>query len=100
MNNRNNVLSAISYITWIGFLIAFFMGDRTDRFLVHHLNQSFMLNIVSIAGAVLTVIPLIGSTAAWIITTLAGVYQILGILRGATGRENPIPFIGEIHIIG
>ena len=38
---RTNKIAAIAaYISWIGFLIAIIIGDRTDRYLNHHLNQA------------------------------------------------------------
>ena len=42
MNNRN-ILAALSYITWIGFLIAFFMGDKSD-------DHDFILLLQAFSG--------------------------------------------------
>ena len=48
MNKNIKLFSVISYITWIGWIIAFVFGDRKDRILKQHLNQALALNIVGI----------------------------------------------------
>ena len=58
MDSKNKTAAIVSYITWIGFIIALCIGDRSDRYVMHHLNQALVLNILSIVGGVLKVIPL------------------------------------------
>ena len=66
---RTNKIAAIAaYISWIGFLIAIIIGDRTDRYLNHHLNQALVINILSIFGGALTIIPILGSTVSWLVS--------------------------------
>ena len=100
MNNNRNVVALISYITWAGFLIAIIMGDRSDRFIVHHLNQSLVLNIASIVGGVLTVIPIIGGMASGIVSMAVFVLDIMGIISAYRGSTDPLPIIGDIHLMG
>jgi uncharacterized membrane protein len=100
MNNRSNVPAIISYITWIGFLVAMFMRDPTDGFTAHHMNQALVLNLVSIAGGLLNIIPILGNMAAAVISIAVLAADILGIYRAAKGSTEPIPVIGDIHIIG
>lgn len=99
MNNRN-ILAAVSYVTWIGFLIAIVAGDRSDRFMTHHLNQALVLNVISILGGVLTVIPLVGRMAASLVSLAVLVFWIMGIARALRGSMEPLPFIGDIHLMG
>ena len=100
MYNRSNTAAVISYITWVGFIVALIVGDRTDRFTMHHLNQALVLNLASIVGGVLAVIPLLGSLATWIVSVAVFAFDIMGIYRAATWNDEPLPLIGEIHLIG
>ncbi len=100
MNGNNKTAAIVSYITWIGFLIALCIGDRSDRYVSHHLNQALVLNILSIVGGVLEVIPVIGSIAAGIVSLGVLVFWVMGIYRAATGSTEPLPLIGDIHLIG
>ena len=41
MNNNNSnakVAAVAAYITWIGFIIAIIIGDRSDRYVMTHIN--------------------------------------------------------------
>ena len=100
MANNRNVIALISYITWIGFFIALVMGDRSDRFIAHHLNQALVLNIASIVGGVLTVIPILGGMASGIVSMAVFVLDIMGIMRAYGGTTDPLPIVGDIHLIG
>ncbi len=98
---RTNKIAAIAaYISWIGFLIAIIIGDRTDRYLNHHLNQALVINILSIFGGALAIIPILGQTVSWLISVAVLAFLILGIYRAATDSTKPLPIIGDIHIIG
>ena len=100
MNGNNKTAAIVSYITWIGFLIALCIGDRSDRYVSHHLNQALVLNLLSIVGGVLEVIPVIGSIAAGIVSLGVLVFWVMGIYRAATGSTEPLPLVGDIHLIG
>lgn len=100
MQDRRNILAAVSYITWIGFLIALIAAERDDRFIAHHLNQALILNIISVVGNVLRVIPFLGSLASNLISLGVLVLWIMGASRAFRGSMRPLPFIGNIHLIG
>ncbi len=100
MYNRRNIIAAVSYITWIGFIIAIVMGDRGDRFMAHHLNQALVIDIISVVGGVLVVIPLLGGMAAGIINMAVFVFDIMGAISAYKGSMASLPIIGDIHLIG
>ena len=78
----------LAYLTWIGFLVAYFAGDRQGaRF---HLNQGLVVNLFGL----LTGIPLIGKL--WGIFIL--VCMILGVLNASNGVNKEVPLIGGIHL--
>ena len=100
MNGNNKTAAIAAYITWMGFIIAICIGDRSDRYVAHHLNQALVINIASVLGGVLGVIPLVGNLAASVVSVAVLVFWIMGIYRAATGSTEPLPFIGDIHLIG
>lgn len=76
----------VSYIGWIGWIIAFCAGSKDDEFAKHHLNQTLILNIICI-------IPL-GITQLF-----AAVLWVMGIINAIQGEAKPLPLIGNLHII-
>ena len=98
--NSNKVAAIAAYITWIGFLIALLIADRRDSFVSHHLNQALVLNLMSVLGGALAIIPVLGSIAAYLISLLVFVLWIMGVVRAATDSMRPLPIIGNIHLIG
>ena len=100
MRNNRNLLGAVSYITWIGFIVAFAMGDRTDRFMMHHLNQALVINIASIVGGVFAVIPVLGSAVAGLVSMAVVVFDIMGAISAYRGSMAALPLVGDIHLIG
>lgn len=100
MKSNRNLLAAASYITWIGFLVAFLMGDRTDPFHMHHMNQALVINIVSIIGGVVAVIPILGAIVTGVVELGVFIFDIMGIYRAVIGSDEPLPLIGDYHLIG
>ena len=100
MNSNSKTAAVISYITWLGFLIALVMRDPADRFTAHHLNQALVLNIAGLIAGALNVIPIVGNIAGLVIGVGVFVLDIMGIVRAASGSMEPLPFIGDIHLIG
>lgn len=77
----------LSYITWIGWLVAFFSGDKdNDPALKQHLNQALICNIVAI-------IPL------GITQLAASVFAIWGLIKAISDDDEPLPLIGQWTII-
>ena len=100
MNNNRNLLAAISYITWIGFIAAFVMGDRSDRFMSHHLNQALVIDLAGVISGVLVVIPVLGAAVAGVVNMAVVVFDIMGAISAYRGSTESLPLIGDIHLIG
>jgi uncharacterized membrane protein len=98
MNNKT--LSIVSYITLIGWLIAYFNGkEKADSLLKYHLRQALGLAIVSIIfNVVLTIVATIVPALSFL--GIAGlvivVLWIMGIINAANGAEKPTPLVGKI----
>lgn len=79
----------LAYLTWIGFLIAYFAGDRQGaRF---HLNQGLVVNLFGL----LTGIPVIGKL--WGLFIL--VCMVLGVINASNGENKEVPLIGGIRLL-
>lgn len=100
MNRNRNILAAAAYVTWIGFAAAFILGDKTDNVIRHHLNQALVINLAEIIGGVLAVIPLLGAILTLIVSIGAIILDIMGITSALNGSTVPLPYIGNIHLIG
>lgn len=97
---NKNILAAIGYFTWIGFLIAFIAGDKNDPFIRHHLNQALIIDLAGLIARVLAVIPLLGAMIAAVVNIAGFVLDVMGALSAYRGSTEPLPYIGGIHIIG
>ncbi|TBO44385.1 DUF4870 domain-containing protein [Pedobacter kyonggii] len=98
MNNKT--LSIISYITIIGWLVAYFSGkDKADALLKYHLRQSLGLAIVNIIfSVVLTIIASMVPSLSFLglIGYVFIVLWIMGIINAANGALKPVPLIGKM----
>lgn len=97
MNNK--VLSIVSYISLIGWLIAFFVGkEKADDLLRYHLKQSLGLVIVSIIFQIIITIVLSIIPSLAVIGYIGYVFLILmiiGIINAANEKKKPLPIIGN-----
>ncbi|MFD2582285.1 DUF4870 domain-containing protein [Pedobacter vanadiisoli] len=95
----NKTLSIISYITLIGWLVAYFTGkDKADALLKYHLRQSLGIAIVSIIFNILfTIIASIVPSLSFLgfVGYAFVILWIIGIINAANGALKPIPLIGK-----
>ncbi|WP_309710476.1 hypothetical protein [Siphonobacter sp. SORGH_AS_0500] len=98
MNNKT--LSIVSYITLIGWLIAYFSGkDNADRLFKYHLRQSLGLMLVSIVvNIALSVVVMMIPSLSFLsyIGYLIFALLIIGIINSANEVEKPLPIIGKM----
>lgn len=91
------ITSIVSYITIIGWIIAYCVGDKNGAKV--HLNQALILAIVGLLGGAISAIPLVG----WIIGPIIGLvvllFAILGIVYAAQDQDKELPIIGQIKIL-
>jgi len=91
--------AVVSYITWIGFLIAYFIGDKTSAFARQHMNQALIINLAAIAGSFIANIPVFGKAVGGVISLAAFVFWIMGLMRAIKESDEPLPIIGDYEII-
>lgn len=93
--------SWVSYITWIGWIIAYCSGDKEGA--KFHLNQSLVINIFTtglwLISFILIFIPILGLLLIWAIRIFLLVCFILGLIAAINQEEKEIPLIGKIKIL-
>ena len=97
-NNNTRLFSIISYITWIGWIVALAMHDRNDRMVRHHLNQALVLNILA---TIVNAAARMGNAFAsicGIIDLGLFVLWIMAIYRAYKLSDEPLPIIGNIRL--
>lgn len=95
------VTGIVSYITLIGWLVAFFAGDKEGA--KFHLNQSLVLMIASyvwgfVTGFVGALVPLVG-TIMGLVSIVFTVFWIMGLIYAIKEEEKALPVIGSIKIL-
>ena len=98
--NNSRTVAVVSYITWIGWIIAFLIRDRRDAFAAHHLNQALVIDLISIIAGVFAVIPLLGAMVAGVVNIAVIVFDIMGAVGAYKGSMISLPIVGDIHLIG
>lgn len=97
MNNKT--LSIVSYITIIGWFVAYISGkDNADALLKYHLRQALGLALVNIFfSLVLNIAALIvpGLSFIGILGLAFLMLWIIGIINAANGAQKPLPLIGK-----
>ena len=96
-NSRN--LAIVSYITWIGWLIAFFMRDKDDALVRRHLNQALIINLIATAAGIIGRLGGIFRTVYFVVDLAMLALGIIGILRAAKSDDAPLPIIGNFTLI-
>lgn len=92
-------LSIVSYITIIGWLIAYFSNSEKTSLAKYHLKQSFGLFLTSVVvgiilGVLLSIIPIPFIDNIYSLAIL--VLIIIGILNASKEEEKPLPIIGAM----
>ncbi|MBE6042341.1 MAG: hypothetical protein E7220_07455 [Clostridiales bacterium] len=100
MNKKSNAAAVVAYLTWIGWFVALIIRDKNDPFTTHHLNQALILNILSIIGGAINALPLLGGIVAGLIDLVILFLWAVGVYRAVTWSDDPLPLIGNIHLIG
>lgn len=94
--NEGKTIAIISYITWIGTLIAFIMNnDKRNQFAAFHIRQMIGLSIFSLGNTFL-----LASYVSDLTTSLisAGLFVlwIIGLVGAAKGERKSVPLVGDI----
>lgn len=93
--------SWVSYITIVGWLIAFFAGSKEEA--KYYLNQSLVIFlgslIVYVASIALMFIPILGYLAVLAADAYLFIMWIMGLINAIKQEEKDLPLIGKIVIL-
>ena len=98
MSKHTKALSVISYITWLGWIVAFILRDKNDPITHQHINQALNLNIIGVLVSVGYRIGGMVSNIAGIISIVALILTIWGIVRAVQMSDKPLPIVGNFRI--
>ena len=96
------VTGIVSYITIIGWIIAFLAGDKEGA--KFHLNQSLVINVAALVNSyilswILGLIPVVGPIISWVISIIILVLWVLGLVAAIKEEEKEVPIVGQIKIL-
>lgn len=87
------VTGIVAYLTWIGLILAFVLGDRKGA--IFHLNQSLVLNLAYLVIGVLSgFVSILG-----ILNLVVLVLWIIGLVGAIQGKEKVVPLLGGIVLL-
>lgn len=99
MYTHSRLYSVLSYITWIGWIIALIFRDKSDQLVRQHLNQALVLNVFS---SIASVMSRGGGIIGWVggvIDIMALFFFIWGVIRAFKMSAEPLPLVGEIRVL-
>ena len=99
MTENTKFVSVISYITWIGWIVALIKRSPRDSIALRHINQALVLNLMSSVAGILFRIGSIFAVAGDVISLCVFVLFIMGLIRAFKCSGEPLPLIGGINII-
>ena len=94
---ENKGIGIISYLTWIGLLLAFILNrERNDPFVKFHIRQNLGLFILGLVAGVLHYIPGVGGIVAYVVFTALFIFWVIGLIGAINGKENAVPVVGSM----
>lgn len=103
-NDNAKTIAIVSYITLIGWLIAFIMhGNEQNKSSLagFHLRQSLGILLTGVAAWIVIIIMMFIPFLGWLINLalLIGllVIWIMGLVAAANGEEKPVPVVGNFY---
>lgn len=93
---EGKTIAIISYITWIGTLVAFFMNnEKRNPFAAFHIRQALGITLFSMVNSVF-LLRYIGFWASGFIGVGLFILLIIGLVGAIQGEEKKIPLFGDI----
>lgn len=87
----------VAYITWIGWIIAFFAGDKEGA--KFHLNQALVIFLAGIVCSIITYITIVGAIIGGIGSIVVLAFWIMGLVYACKEQEKEVPLIGKIKLL-
>lgn len=89
---KNTGMAIVAYII---FFIPLLTDSKNDPFVKYHVKQGLVLFIFYIIASACGYIPFIGWIISAILSVLALIFLIIGIVNAINGKQEPLPVIGK-----
>ena len=86
------------WFSMIGWAASYFLSDKNDPYLRFHLNQSLVLALAALLIDFLGRVESLG-TVVFALAIARFVLWVIAFVRSCKGSTDPVPLIGNIHII-
>ena len=88
----------VAYLTLVGWLIAYFCGNRAaSRF---HLNQALSILLADLGlNADTAVASVLVRGVCGLLSFCVVVLWVIGLVRAAKGNDTPVPILGEVKLL-
>lgn len=94
--NNGKTMAIISYITWIGTLVAFIMNNnKRDPFASFHIRQMIGLTIFSLANTFI-LSEVVSDWTTRIVSMGLFALWLVGLIGAAQGEKKSIPLVGDL----
>ena len=101
--NESKTIALISYLTIIGWIIAFVMnGNNKTNLALFHLRQSAFLMLLAVGLYAIQFFLLFIPHIGWMLSALFGILGlglfilwIMGLISAINGEEKPLPVFGD-----
>lgn len=93
--NDPKVIAIISYLTVVGWLIAFILNNPKSEFASFHLRQSLGLIVAVVAIRVVMYVPFLGWVAGIVAAIGTFILWVIGFISAVEGRKKRVPFLGD-----
>ena len=87
----------VAYITWIGWIIAFFAGDKEGA--KFHLNQALVIFLAGIVCSIIARITIVGAIIGGIASIVVFIFWIMGLVAACKEEEKEVPLLGKIKLL-
>ena len=87
----------VAYLTWVGLIIAFIIGDREKS--KFHLNQSLVIWLVGTVCGMLAAVPLVGTLISVVGGIFCFVCWFIGLIGAIQRTEKPVPVLGQFKLL-
>lgn len=92
--NEGKTMAIISYLWWIGLIIAFIMNnDKRNSFAAFHIRQMIGLLLLNIAATLIG--NYVNDTVGLVIAVGTFVLWIIGFIGAIQGEEKRVPLLGD-----
>jgi uncharacterized membrane protein len=96
--NDDKTIASITYLTWIGLIIAIVMNDSQRSDLVsYHIRNMIGLSLISAGFSILTWIGFPGLLLSGFAIVLI-ILWIIGVIGALKGEKQEIPVLGKIFL--